>query len=59
MEINWIYLIGIAIVICATIGLVAGKLDAKDFIYIIGLVLSFLSGSMIEKYKMKRGGGSG
>jgi type IV secretory pathway VirB2 component (pilin) len=55
MEISWIYLIGIAIVICATIGLVAGKLDAKDFIYIIGLVLSFLSGSMIEKYKMKRG----
>jgi hypothetical protein len=38
-------------------------LQAPDFsrgeCQIIGLVLSFLSGSMIEKYKMKRGGGSG
>jgi hypothetical protein len=55
MEVSWIYLIGIAIVICATIGLVAGKLDAKDFIYIVGLVLSFLSGGVIG-YKMRKKG---
>jgi len=40
-------LIGAVIVICATIGLVAGKLDAKDYIAVIGLVLSFLSGKIV------------
>ena len=53
MEVNWSMLIGIVIVVCAAVSLVAGKLDAKDFIYIIGLVLSFLSGQAIEKFKVK------
>jgi len=54
MDIDWSILLSVIIIICATIGLVAGKLDAKDFITCIGLVLSFLSGQAIERYRLGR-----
>ncbi|MEM2474803.1 MAG: hypothetical protein QW407_02665 [Thermofilaceae archaeon] len=47
VEVNWSVLLCTIIVVCASIGLITGKLDAKDFISCIGLVLSFLSGGVI------------
>jgi len=54
MDIDWSILLSVIIIICATVGLVSGKLDAKDFITCIGLVLSFLSGQAIERYRLGR-----
>ena len=53
-EVDWSILMGAVIMVCAAAGLIAGKLDAKDFIYIVGLVLSFLSGQAIERYRLRR-----
>jgi hypothetical protein len=47
MWVDWHVAIGSVIILCATVGLVAGKLDAKDFLACVGLVLSFLSGKAI------------
>jgi len=44
---NWSVLIGIVIVVCATVGLVSGRLDAKDFVTCVACVLSFLSGGAV------------
>jgi len=42
--VDWYIMVCSVIVVCATAGLVAGKIDAKDFVTCVGLVLSFLSG---------------
>ncbi|MEM4500573.1 MAG: hypothetical protein QW512_00385 [Thermofilaceae archaeon] len=47
VEINWSVLLCAIIVVCASVGLITGRLDDKDFISCIGLVLSFLSGGVI------------
>jgi len=43
------------IVVCALVGLVLGKLDAKDFIACVGIVLSFLSGGVVGYVYGRRG----
>jgi len=53
MSVDWSILISIVVVVCATVGLIAGRLDAKDFITCVGLVLSFLSGKAVG-YRMGR-----
>jgi len=57
MDVDWSIAIGIVIVACATIGLATGRLDAKDFITCIGLVLSFLSGKTVGYRIGRRVGG--
>jgi hypothetical protein len=60
MELSWSYLIGIVIVVCAAVGLGMGRLDPKDFITCVGLVLSFLSGKTVgEREALRRAGRGG
>lgn len=56
MRLDWSVIIGSVIIVSALIGLVFGKIDAKDFITCVGLVLSFLSGKSVG-YRMGRGEG--
>jgi len=55
IEINWNVLLCAIIVVCALVGLVLGKLDAKDFIACVGIVLSFLSGGVVGYVYGRRG----
>ena len=45
LEIKWEYVLGVVIVVSAAICLALGRMTPHDFIYIIGLVLSFLGGA--------------
>ena len=53
---NW-FVIACVIVVIAGVALVVGKLDAKDFIAVINLVIGFLTGRKvgIEMGKRVRG----
>ena len=38
------YILAIAIIVVAGVALCLGRIDAKDFISIVGIVISYLSG---------------
>ena len=45
--------------VCAAVGLGIGRLDPKDFITCVGLVLSFLSGKAVGEREALRKTGRG
>lgn len=47
MDVDWSVLIACVVVVCSLVGLVFGRLDAKDFITCVGLALSFLAGKQV------------
>ena len=53
---NW-FVIACVIVVIAGVALVVGKLDAKDFIAVINLVIGFLTGRKVGIEVGKRLGG--
>ena len=57
MELDSWFVIACVIVVIAGVALVVGKLDAKDFIAVINLVIGFLTGRKvgIEMGKRVRG----
>lgn len=46
-EVQWDVVLACVIVVAAAAGLIKGSLTAKDFITIIGMVLSFLAGKKV------------
>jgi len=55
VEIQWDVILACVVVVVAGIGLIHGDLTAQDFIYVVGLVFSFLAGKKIGfKYALKK-----
>ena len=54
MEIEGTYILASIIVVCAAVNVALGKMTAHDFIYVVGLVLSFLGGTKYGEWKARR-----
>ena len=54
VEVRWEYVFASIIVVCAAVNVALGKMTAHDFIYVVGLVLSFLGGAKYGEFKSRR-----
>ena len=60
MGVEWSYAAGVVIVACACIALVLGRLEPKDFITCVGIVVSFWAGravGVVERLAKRMGEG--
>jgi len=53
-EFKWEFVLAIIVVLCATAGLVSTNLTQENFVYVLGLVFSFLGGVGYGAYRVMR-----
>jgi type IV secretory pathway VirB2 component (pilin) len=52
-ELKWEYVLAIAVILVAGVNLALGRMDAKDFISVVGIVIGFLGGAAYGVYKAR------
>jgi drug/metabolite transporter (DMT)-like permease len=52
-ELRWEYVLAIVVVVVAGVCLALGRMDAKDFISVVGIVIGFLGGAVYGMYRAR------